>query len=167
MRKAADAPAKGAGNPPISESRWRFAERSIFGRGEGSTLHPPHGAFHVDAGIVGIYLDPRHSGGETGVGRAVPLHGGAGVVPALLPDAVPSPGCTAGLLRFLQQAQALNVPELFYPFKGHVCHADLLALVQKRRAPQQIHGHGQHLGAVDSQLFALRGAKAGHDRGWS
>ena len=111
------------------------------------------GVAHLGGGVDGLvvvhHADPGFAGGKARVGRSVPLHGGAAVVPAaLLDDLQRLGGGLALLLEDLVVVQALHIPELADGGKVAVGHAQLLALVDVRGAPHHVGGGAQHFGAL-------------------
>ncbi len=109
-----------------------------------------HRHVRIDRRIVRIDADPGFYGGKTAISCAVPLHRRAGVVAAVRVGAHDEIlRRTAGIHMQLIHVERLDIAVLLDRAKRHVGHADFLALIDERRAFQQMQDRRQHLGGFD------------------
>ena len=112
----------------------------------------------VDLCVVGVDHDPGGAGGEAGICRIVPLHGGAGVVAADSTDALHHFfGGEDLLFRHILpiSVDLLYIPAVLKGREGSVGHSQLFALVDVGRPLLHVQAGGKHFGGEDPPAGAV------------
>ena len=110
----------------------------------------------IDLHIVRIHFDPGLPCCEPGICLFAPLHGGAGVVPALCIDGLHHLFPAVSFFQtFLIQVEGLDVFIMRDVCKLHVCHSQLLALIDIGRPLHAVEYSGQHLCRLLPVVFII------------